>query len=58
MHRACLILGGVAELATHLRTTELALRDWLEGLEEPPHAVFIAAVEIVLLHAEASGSAS
>ena len=58
LHRACLILGGVAQLANHLKVSELQLETWLQGLEDPPHRVFLAAVEILLLDAEKSGKAS
>lgn len=52
MHRACLIVGGVAPLAAHLKVAEAALRGWLNGIEEPPLDVFLATVEILLLHAD------
>lgn len=59
LHRACLLLGGVGQLAAHLEASEHAVRDWLEGREEPPEHVFVAAVEIILLAAEnAPGRAS
>lgn len=57
LHRACLVLGGVAELARHLGVSEGALRNWLEGREEPPQMVFLAAIEIILLHLDQAGSA-
>jgi hypothetical protein len=57
LHRACLILGGVSALARHLGIAEGALRGWLEGHDEPPQMVFLAAVEIVLLHLEQAGRA-
>jgi hypothetical protein len=56
LHRACLILGGVEQLSRHLGVSELAVRAWLEGHEDPPQMVFLAAVEIVLLHLDNSGS--
>jgi len=49
LHRACLIVGGVGPLADHLQVAESALRTWLEGREEPPEDVFLAAVELILL---------
>jgi hypothetical protein len=52
LHRACLILGGLAQLASHLKVPDHALRSWLEGREEPPEAIFLAAVEILLLAAQ------
>jgi len=57
LHRACLILGGEAQLAVHLGIAEGALRDWLEGREDPPQMVFLAGIEIILLHLEQAGQA-
>jgi hypothetical protein len=58
LHRACLILGGVPQLASHLGIAETALRNWLEGRDDPPQMVFLAAVEIVLLHLERPGASN
>ena len=59
LHLACLVLGGVAELAAHLKTSEAAVRGWIEGAEEPPAAAFLAAVDVILLDADRrSGLAS
>jgi hypothetical protein len=59
LHRACLVLGGLGQLASHLQVSEYALTIWLEGREEAPEAIFLAAVEIILLAAEGTpGSAS
>lgn len=59
LHRACLVLGGLAQLAAHLKTSESELRGWLEARELPPEPVFLAALEIILLDIErASGQAS
>ena len=55
LHRACLIVGGAPQLAAHLGVAEATLQAWLEGRDEPPQMVFLAAVEIVLLHLEKSG---
>ena len=57
LHRACLILGGVPALAQHLGVQESSLQAWLEGREEPPQMVFLAAIEIVLLHLDQAGRA-
>src|SRR3954467_1140735 len=56
LHRACLILGGAPQMAGHLGVPEETLRGWLGGRDDPPQMVFLAAVEIVLLHLEQSGS--
>jgi hypothetical protein len=37
---------------------EPTLQAWLEGRDEPPQMVFLAAVEIVLLHLEKSGTSN
>jgi hypothetical protein len=58
LHRACLILGGVEQLSRHLGLSEAGVRGWLEGREEPPQMVFLAAVEIVLLHLDKAGPAN
>ena len=54
LHRACLIIGGAEQLAAHLGVPESALQAWLEGRDEVPQMVFLAAVEIVLLHVDQS----
>lgn len=58
MHGACLVLGGVPELAAHLGVPAALVRDWLEGEVEPPQAMFLAAVEVLLLHLDAMGRAT
>jgi hypothetical protein len=59
LHRAGLVLGGLAQLASHLQVSEYVLLTWLEGREESPESIFLAAVEIILLAAEnAPGTAS
>ena len=57
LHRACVILGGAPALALHLRVSEASLRTWLDGLEDPPLDVFLAAVEVLLLSAADVGRA-
>jgi DNA-binding transcriptional regulator YiaG len=42
-------------MAGHLGVPEGTLRAWLEGRDDPAQMVFLAAVEIVLLHLEQSG---
>jgi hypothetical protein len=58
LHRACLVLGGVQPLAGHLGVAEDRLVAWLQGTEEPPFEVFLAAVEVILLSLDAPGQAS
>lgn len=55
VHRACVLIGGAAQLAAQLEVPEAVVRYWLEGEVEPPESAFLAAVEIVLLSAEESG---
>jgi hypothetical protein len=55
MHRACVVVGGVAALAAKLEASEAAVRSWIEGIDEPPESAFLGAVEILLLHAEEGG---
>ena len=57
LHRACEILGGVSQLATHLEVRDADLKRWLDGDEDPPLEVFLAAVDVVLLHADSGGRA-
>ena len=58
LQRACEVLGGPEKLAQQLRLPASKLAPWLNGSEEPPLEVFLAAVDIVLLGAERSrGSA-
>jgi hypothetical protein len=56
IHRACLVLGGLQQLAGHLEVPEAALRGWMLAEQEPPKHVFLACVEVVLLHAAGPAS--
>jgi hypothetical protein len=58
LHRACLVVGGIDALAKHLEISQADLERWLRGDEAPPEHAFLAAVEIVLLHAEESHSSN
>lgn len=58
LQRACEVLGGIRPLATHLGVAPADLARWIDARGEPPLQVFLAAVDVVLLHAERSrGSA-
>lgn len=48
LHRACQIMGGVDQLASHLRVSVVLLHRWLEGEDVPPSRVFLNAVDLVL----------
>jgi hypothetical protein len=58
LQRACEILGGVRQLAEHLRVDRDELAGWIDARGEPPLAVFLATVDVVLLHAERSGGSA
>jgi hypothetical protein len=58
LHRACEILGGVQQLAAQMKVSAIALLRWMEGEEDPPIGIFLAAVDIVLLHAGSAGRAN
>jgi hypothetical protein len=45
-------------MAKHLDVSDADLRQWMRGEEAPPERVFLAAVEIVLLHAGGAGRAN
>ena len=51
LHRACVIVGGGGTLAGQLGVSASDIRDWLTGVREVPHTIFVAVVEIILLHA-------
>ena len=58
LHRACLILGGIGPLARQLNVLEADLRRWMSGERQPPEAVFLQAVEVLLLYASSQGQSS
>src|SRR5260221_2730204 len=51
LHRACLVLGGIEQLAKHLEASDVDLRRCMGGEVKPPKAVFLAAVEVLTLTA-------
>ena len=52
LQRACEVLGGIDPLAKHLRVASADLARWIDARDRPPLDVFLAAVDVVLLHAE------
>ena len=48
LHRACQILGGVDQLARHLKVSRSLVHAWLEGEEVPPPSAFLRAVDLIL----------
>jgi hypothetical protein len=55
LHRACEVLGGMEPLSRQLGVSPSVLTLWIEGRQDPPLHVFLAAVDIVLLAAERGG---
>jgi hypothetical protein len=59
LHRACLILGGIVQLAKYLEVPESDLRRWMTGdLGPPPEAVFLRAVEVLILYVSGKGQSN
>lgn len=50
MQTACSLAGGLRRLADHLGVRATSVARWLSGKEKPPATVFMACVDIVLLH--------
>jgi DNA-binding transcriptional regulator YdaS (Cro superfamily) len=50
MRRACEIVGGVPELATHLGVSAEDLGAWAKGTKPVPLDVFFRATEIITAH--------
>jgi hypothetical protein len=48
LQRAAEICGGEQELALKLRVTPSHLALWLRGVEQPPGAIFLRAVDLVM----------
>jgi hypothetical protein len=48
LHRACQILGGVEQLARHLKVARARVHAWLDGEDVPPSGVFLKAVDLIL----------
>jgi hypothetical protein len=55
LQRAARTAGGTARLAAHLGVAEPQLLTWMQALEEPPEAVFLAAFDLVLTEIERGG---
>lgn len=48
LHRACVELGGVRQLAQHLGATDGDVQDWITGIRAIPAAIFLGAVDVIL----------
>jgi hypothetical protein len=57
IYRACLIVGGIDQLALKLEAQKADVERWIRGEEEPPQRPFLVAVEIVLLYLTALSAA-
>jgi len=55
LHRVCVVLGGVQPLAEHLKVAASDVASWLRGEQAVPESIFLAAVEILLLHTGPAG---
>jgi hypothetical protein len=55
VHRACLVLGGMQQLAKRLDVPMNDVERWLRGEEAPPEKVFLEAVEVILLQLSGEG---
>ena len=52
LQRACEVLGGVRPLSEHLHVAPAELVRWIDARGQPPLDVFLAAVDVVLLHVD------
>jgi hypothetical protein len=55
LHCACVILGGLERAGAHFGMPVEELRPMMEGKTAVPEPVFLAALEILLLHLEGAG---
>jgi hypothetical protein len=58
LHRVCLIVGGVDQLAARLHVEPADVRRWMTGEAPTPERIFEACVEILLLYAADKGAAN
>ena len=58
LHKAAELIGGRRKLARHLRVPLAELEKWLTGGKEPPIAVFLKTVDLVLDETAPNGGAS
>ena len=58
LHRVCLIVGGVDQLAARLGVSPAEARAWMSGSAPTPEKIFEACVEILLLYAADKGAAN
>jgi hypothetical protein len=41
-------LGGIAQLAEHLRVSKSEMEEWCKGEGDPPQTIFLDAVDVLL----------
>jgi hypothetical protein len=58
LHKAAELMGGRKKLARYLRVPISDLEKWIGGDKEPPIAVFLKAVDLVLDETAPNGGAS
>jgi hypothetical protein len=56
IERAMAMAGGRDQLAKLLKTSAETLDDWLAGLADPPHASFIAMLDLIATGRLSTGS--
>jgi hypothetical protein len=55
LHRAVAAIGGLHQLASHLKVSDEYIREWMFDVGSPPNGVFLRVIELLLDHsAEAS----
>jgi hypothetical protein len=50
LHEACQTAGGIEPLARLLGVAPAAVSRWLDGEETAPETIYLACIDIVLLH--------
>ena len=48
LHRAVAAIGGLHQLAGHLKVSDAYIREWMFDVGSPPNGVFLRVVELLL----------
>jgi hypothetical protein len=48
LHRAAAVIGGLHQLATHLKVSDQYIREWMFDVGSPPNGVFLRVIELLL----------
>jgi hypothetical protein len=48
LHRAAAAIGGLHQLATHLKVSDEYIREWMFDVGSPPNGVFLRVIELLL----------